>query len=278
VGNEPDQARRVYPRAGSTTSGGLRRVGRGLEILLAAAAAITAAGTAHAAASREPADPAARYRQCIADVAHDPFATLNEARAWVSAGGGDAARHCAAVADLALGRAREAAGELEALAELPTTPEARRQALLAQAGEAWMRAGSPDRAAAAFGHALARQPLDSVLLVDRALAYVDLDRLEEALADLSQAIEAEPLTTEAYVLRANVLRRTERFDRAAADLNTALTLDAHNPDALLERGLLRQQAGDAAGAAEDWSRVLTLAPDSAAADMARRQMAKAAGG
>lgn len=226
-----------------------------------------------ASASQTDAEAAARYRRCLARVGTDAFAAVTEAQRWLDKGGGDPARHCLAAGKLALGQTRDAAAELQTLAERPHIPVSREAALLAQAGDAWLRAGEPDRASAAFGRALTLDPGNSALRIDRARAEADAGRLPGAIDDLGLVIDTDPLRVEAYVLRASALRRAGALDRAAADLATALTLDPRSPDILLERGLLRLAAGDQSGGEADLRQVIAVSPGSAAADMARRRLA-----
>lgn len=231
------------------------------------AAAATAAP--HATALTQ--DPVARYRACVAKADNDPSAAAVEARVWAKEGGGEAARLCAAAANLALGRPKDAAEEFELLAAAPGSPQ-RRAALLAQAADGWVQAGSPDRAVAVLTEALDSNPNDAAMLVQRARAQVEMGRFSEAADDLTRAIDADSLQVEVYVLRASALRRAGRLDEAAFDLDTALMLDRTNPDALLERGLLRRGSGDSAGAREDWETVVKTAPGSAAAMLAQRHL------
>ncbi len=216
-------------------------------------------------------DPVARYHACLKRVSEDPAAAHAAARTWIKEGGGEAARHCAAAADLALGRPKDAAEGFELLSAAPGSVS-RRATLLAQAAEAWVQAGAPDRAYAVLTEALGLVPGDAKLLIDRARAAVELGRLDDAVDDLTRALDADALDVEVYALRASVLRRDGQLDRAAVDVDTALLLDPNNPDVLLERGLLRQAAGDRSGARDDWQKVVKIAPQSTAAAMARRHL------
>lgn len=257
--------------------------------LLATVAAAHAANTATSPATSSPASGAApaksasvsereaRYRACLSRVVDDPAVAASDARTWLKQGGGDAAKHCAAAADLALGRPKDAAEAFELLAATGGAPK-RQAALLAQAADAWVQAGSPDRAIAVLTEALGLVPGDSGLLIDRARASVELGRFNDAVEDLTRAIDADSLNTDAYVLRASALRRAGRLDEAAFDVDTALMFDRHNPDALLERGLLRRDAGDSSGAREDWQMVMKIAPGSAAALMAAKHLDAGKGG
>lgn len=251
-----------------------RFINRRLWMAVIAAAMLTAGGAAAKPAERDAADAAAakRYRECLAGVGEDPFAAVTAAKRWLDGGGGDPARHCLAAGKLALGQNRDAALELQMLADRPAIPAARATALLAQAGEAWLRAGEPDRASAAFGRAVGLDPGNSALRIDRARAEVEAGRLAAAIDDLGLVIDTDPLRVEAYVLRAGALRRKGALDRAAADVATALSLDPRSPEVLLERGLLRLAAGDQGGGEADLRQLIARSPGSAAAAMARRRL------
>jgi tetratricopeptide (TPR) repeat protein len=224
------------------------------------------------------ADTAATYRQCLAQVDADAFTAVTDAERWLRQGGGDPARHCLAAGMLALGQTRAAALELQTLADRPGLPAHREAALLAQTGDAWLRTGEPDRAAAALGRALALDPGNASLRIDRARAEAEAGRLKGAVDDLGLVIDSDPLRVEAYVLRASALRRLGAFDRAAADIATAMTLDPRSPEILLERGLLRLAAGDRSGGEADLRQLVATAPGSAAAQVARGHLAAAGGG
>ena len=259
---------------------GCLRVAAALALGIVAGSATVGSAAAVSSSPRAtevPGDPSARFHACIAKADASPAAAEAEARAWVKEGGGEAARLCSAAADLALGRAKQAAETFELLSAAPGSPQ-RRAALLAQAGDAWIQAGFPDRAIAVLTEALEVKPGDAEMLVERARAEVDLGRFNEAAIDLTGAIDADALSQENYVLRASALRRAGRLDEAAVDLDTVLMLDRNNPDALLERGLLRRTAGDADGAREDWQKVVKIAPGSAAAQLAQRHLTRGEGG
>jgi hypothetical protein len=114
---------------------------------------------------------AASYERCMKLARHDPGAGEKLALAWHERGGAHPADHCAAVALIGLKQYKEAATRLEALAQSMTTaPPGLRAEVLDQAGQAWGLAGDPVRAYAAAGAAVALQPNDLDLLIDRAAA------------------------------------------------------------------------------------------------------------
>ena len=219
-----------------------------------------------------------RYRSCMDTVASNAPRALDDARAWVKAGGGDPAKHCAAAAEMVLGRYGEAAETLVSLAkeggsEIASNPVLR-ASLWGQAAHAFLSADQPQQAetAAAAGSALV--PRDPGLLVLHARALAAQERYADAILDLNRAITLDPTLTEAYVFRASALRQQGSLDPAVADLDKALALDPQQPEALLERGIVRRLKGDDTGAEADWRKLVETAPKTAAAESARLNLEK----
>lgn len=213
------------------------------------------------------------YDTCLTLLRTEPEDALAMAEAWEQHGGGEGARHCTALAQLALGEPERAAGRLERLASESKAGNAARAAVYAQAVQAWTMANQPGRAYAASTLALTLSPEDPALLVDRALAAASLGRYGEALLDLNHALKLEPGRPDTLVFRAAALRHLDRQSDAMDDVESALARDPENPEALLERGILKQLKGDTAGARRDWQRTVRVAPDSAAADLAQQNLA-----
>jgi len=260
-----------------------------MEILMlrsvVAAIAVCGLVTAAEAAPRQGGTKAAseaRYRACMDSVASDARKALATAEDWVKAGGGDAAQHCAAAAQMALGEYARAADGLQRLAreggrEIAGSPVLR-ASLLGQAAHAWLAADDPDRAETAASEASALVPTDAGLLVLRARARAGQHRLGDALVDLDRAIALDPKLVDAYVFRASALRQQRALDQAAVDLDKALSLDPQHPEALLERGIVRRLQGNDAGARADWETLTKVAPKTAAAESARLNLEAMDGG
>ncbi len=215
----------------------------------------------------------AEYEECLGKLRDDAQGALSYAEAWQATGGGDGARHCSALATMALGEPERAAGRLEALASSTGAGIAARAAILGQAGQAWMVAGQAPRAYGAVTLALSLTPSDPDLLVDRAIAAAAMGRYGEAFADADRAAGLDPQRVEPWIFRAAALRHLERPQEAFRDIERALSLEPGSPEALLERGILRQLQGDVDGARADWESVVVNAPDSAAADLALQNLA-----
>ncbi|MCW5729799.1 MAG: tetratricopeptide repeat protein [Alphaproteobacteria bacterium] len=214
-----------------------------------------------------------QYRSCLALVNRKPEDAFEAASAWRDRGGGFPAKHCAALALVALGHHGDAAGRLERLAlEMQATGDPLRPEVLGQAGNAWLLANQPERAHGVFTSALAMQPDHVDLLIDRARASAALGRFVEALPDLDRAVGLDPRRADAYAYRASARRQSGDAAGALADAETALKIDPREIEALLERGILRAAKGDRAGARADWMIVVTEAAGTPAGDAAQRNL------
>lgn len=241
---------------------------RTVPLLFVLLAAATAPITGRAAG-----DESRRYADCLAEARKTPQAAYDRAEAWRFDGGGDPARHCAAVALIGLDRPAEAARRLERLAKRVADRNPGLGAnLLAQAGQAWLLAGDRERAYAVQTTALDLDPDNVELLIDRAVTLAGAGGHAEALGDLEEAARLAPGRVEVLVLRAAALRLTGRPEDARLEIDKALLLAPENPEGLLERGILRHLGGDEAGAREDWLAVLASDPEGPAADAARANL------
>jgi tetratricopeptide (TPR) repeat protein len=226
-------------------------------------------------AQRLPAVEAEHYARCMEAARQKPEEAFNDANAWRIAGGGHPAEHCADVALIGLGRYAEAAAKLEALADtMLKGPVDLRAQVLDQAGQGWLLAGDPARAAAVLTAALALTPDDADLLTDRAEALAGEKKYREAVADLDGALKIDARRVDALVFRASAHRSLEQYDLARRDIDAALHLAPDQPDALLERGNIRGLTGDETGARKDWQRVVQVAPNSAADTAAKANLAR----
>lgn len=187
------------------------------------------------------AEEAARLANCLELVETDPETAYEDGLAWLSDGGRPGARHCSAVALIALGHPEEGAARLEELANAPDAGGIdARTAYLAQAGNAWLLAGAPEAAIVTLTNALKLAPGDAGLLKDRAAALIATERWQEAVTDLDATMDAMPLDAEALMLRARAYMEMERFDLALADIENARGSAPGNIDILLLRGDIRE--------------------------------------
>ncbi|RAU23318.1 hypothetical protein CU669_04050 [Paramagnetospirillum kuznetsovii] len=224
------------------------------------------------AAKAEVINPKQEYRACLHLARSKPEDGWEEAIAWGSLGGGEPARHCAAVALIGLGKYEEAARRLEALANQSHGTNGLRAEMLAQAAQSWLQAGQTEKALADLDTALGLVPNHPDLLVDKAVAYAQAAHYKEAVEVLTALLKVQPNRVEAMVLRASAYRYLDKLDLAKEDIARALVLEPDVPDALLERGMIRRLEDNTTGARADWMKVINAVPESAAADAARRNL------
>jgi tetratricopeptide (TPR) repeat protein len=217
-------------------------------------------------------DDAKQYQHCVALARQKPEDGWEEALAWTSLGGGEPARHCAAIALIGLKQYEEAASRLEDLARDSHREAKLRAGMLAQAGQAWLLAKKPERAYAAQTTALGLVPGAPDLLIDRSESLAAAKNYRDALSDLDQALSTDPKRVDALVFRAAAKRYLDDLPGARTDAEQAVALDPNYQDAWLENGIVKRLQGDGAGARQDWKKVLEIAPNSAAADTARRDL------
>jgi tetratricopeptide (TPR) repeat protein len=220
----------------------------------------------------------AGYDHCLDMLDSDPSGADALASSLAANGGGEAAEHCHALAQVELGNTADGAALLDKLATASTAPASSRATVFGQADQAWTMAGRPDQALASATNALKLSPDDPDLLIGHAIAAIALQRYADATADLTHALDLDPKRADALILRATAWRNLEKLDQAANDIAAAFALDPENPDALLERGIIRQRRGDLAGARADWEHASDLAPDTPTGDLAQQNLALLAAG
>jgi tetratricopeptide (TPR) repeat protein len=214
-----------------------------------------------------------QYDHCLDMLDSDPSGADALAASMAANGGGEAAEHCHALAQVELGNTEDGATLLDKLAASSTSPASSRAVVFGQADQAWTMAGKPAQAYASATNALKLSPNDPDLLIGHAIAALGLQLFAEADNDLTQALDLDPKRTDALILRATALRNLDKLDEAQADIDKAFALDPENPDGFLERGIIRQRRGDLAGARTDWERALDLAPDTPTGDLAQQNLA-----
>jgi tetratricopeptide (TPR) repeat protein len=213
------------------------------------------------------------YQSCVRAINVNASDAFERALTWRDRGGGLPAERCAALALISLDEPGEGAARLDALARRPNAGTlAQRASLLTQSGNAWLLAGEPQTAEAAFSAALKMTPRDAETWVDRARARAALMNWTDAESDLNNALSYDKTKPETYVLRAAA--REKRGNKAGyrADIAAALRIDPNFPEALVERGSINLEDGNLAGARNDWIQVLVRAPDSPAGDAARSRI------
>ena len=184
---------------------------------------------------------------------------------------------CLAINRQLTGRFAESAQQFEAGAGMLKPGDPVIDRMLAAAGNMWIAAGQPGKAAAALDKALAGTGL---LADQRGQALLDRARAAEAQGDLKMAraklAAATPIIGEDpflwYFAAALAIREN---DPAAAKLaiGRALTLEPGDPAILFEAGHVFHFAGEEAKAREYWTRAAAADPKGKAGDAARRALA-----
>ncbi|PKP82131.1 MAG: hypothetical protein CVT79_07530 [Alphaproteobacteria bacterium HGW-Alphaproteobacteria-18] len=192
---------------------------------------------------------ARKLEACVAKIETAPDEAYEDGLAWTFEGNRPGARQCTALALIALGNAEEGAIRLENLAMSSDGGTMEQRAVyLSQAGNAWLQIGAAEAAAVSFSEALRLAPNENDLLLDRATAYMLIDKWDEALKDLNIAIANTPGDATAHQMRAEVHLNKDALDLAMKDVETAMAADPKNIDTLLVRGRVREairlKAGD----------------------------------
>jgi len=247
-------------------------------LLLSAPFALALAVVTGAAAAQSYGDKM-EYAACMKQARSAPRDTLPRAEAWVRAGGGLPAEHCAASALQEMGQYEEAAKRLDALlAKATAFPAAVRADIAAQSGSAWLAIGNAEKALNAQNIAVQLAPGNAENWIDRSITLAGVGAYTEAAEDLSTALKLAPRRADILILRAAAYRGVKDWKRARTDADAALVYDANNPEALIERAYVKLETGDKRGADEDFKRALLFTPpDSATAKEAQAGLARPAG-
>jgi tetratricopeptide (TPR) repeat protein len=216
-----------------------------------------------------------RYEACIDQTKSDPNLAFENALLWREEGGGLPARHCEALAMVALSQFASGATRLEALADEPRArDDLNRAALLAQAGNAWILEGALERADAALTKAVSLDPSSPDILADRARVRSLMGDWQWAEADLTTAIGLSGDRVEFLVARGVARRELTDRSGALADLSQALLIEPTNAAALLERGVIHGLSYNYAKARADFAKIVEHHSDGPEVDAARAYLAQ----
>lgn len=183
-----------------------------------------------------------RYETCIAGVRTDPAAASARALSWMAEGGGAAAAHCQALADLAAGKPKLAGVRLAELAERSDAGDALMRArVLGQAALAFMEADDGAAAENALKAAFALAPEGGELDLVAARIHYWRGRHQAAVDAVTKAEKQGLVSAAGYVTRARALLALQQPGESAEDVVSALRLDPLNVDALTVRGELAAQ-------------------------------------
>jgi tetratricopeptide (TPR) repeat protein len=187
------------------------------------------------------------------------------------------AQSCRAIEASKAGQFSEAATAFESAADLAAAGDPARDRALAAAGNMWIAAGQPGRAAQALDKALAGAGLQAdqhgLALLDRARAAEAQGDLKTARAKVSEA--AKTISEDPYLwfFSAALAVREENIPAAKASINRALTMAPTSAEVLFEAGHIAEAAGENATARDYWARAEKADPNGPAGKAAREALA-----
>jgi len=183
---------------------------------------------------------------------------------------------CRALAAQRAGRPADAATEFEGAATSLTPDDPRISRLLAAAGNMWIAANQPGKAALALDRALAGKGLFAEQIGE---ALLDRARAAEAQGDLKTARAKVKLAGETigddpfyWYFSAALAVREEDVPTAKLAISRALTLAPADPTILFEAGHVEGLAGEDAKARDYWTRAAAADPNGPAGSAAKRAL------
>jgi Tfp pilus assembly protein PilF len=156
----------------------------------------------------------------------------------------------------------------------PSNPQVAR--LYAAAGNSWISAGEPGRAALDLDRALSGTGLDGAqrgeVLLDRARAAEaqnDLTTARAKVTEAQQTISADPFL---WFFSAALAIRENDPATAKSSIARALVLAPADPTILFEAGHVAEFTGDSVGARDYWNRTIERDPNGEAGRQAREAL------
>ena len=191
--------------------------------------------------------------------------------------GEDMAAHlCRAVAASDGEKFAEAADQFDKAAALSPAGDPRTQRMLAAAGNAWIAAGQPGKAALSLDRALAGTGLQAD---QRGLALLDRARAAEAQGDLKAARRFANLAGASatedpfyWYFSAALAIREGDVPTARLAINRALALAKDDPAILFEAGHVAQAEGDIMRARSYWQQAAAADPGGATGRAAQQAL------
>ena len=183
---------------------------------------------------------------------------------------------CRALAAGKAGRHAEGAEAFEKAAAVTPASDPAQARMFAAAGNSWLSAGQPARAAAAIDKALAPNNMEPV---QRGLALLDRARAAEARGDLKTARAkvgeaARTISEDPYLwfFSAALAVREDDLPTAKSSINRALALAPDSPEVMFEAGHIAKAAGEDAKARDYWSSAAARDPRGPAGKAAREAL------
>ena len=183
---------------------------------------------------------------------------------------------CRAVAAQQAGKFGDAATGFETAASLAKPGDPAADRMLAAAGNMWIAANQPGKAALAIDRALSGKGL---LADQRGLALLDRARAAEAQGDLKTArakltLAAQSIAEDPFLwyFSAALAIRENDMTTAKVAINRALAMIPEDPTVLFEAGHVYQAAGEESKARDYWTRAAAADPKGPSGNAARRAL------
>ena len=187
------------------------------------------------------------------------------------------AQACRAIEASKAGRYAEAAIAFESAAELSSATDPARDRALAAAGNMWIAAGQPGKAALALDKALAGGGLKAeqhgLALLDRARAAEAQGDLKTARAKIDEAAKTISEDPFLWYFSAALSLREEDVPAAKSAINRALSMAPDSAEVLFEAGHVARAGGEEAQARDYWNRAIAADPNGPTAKSAREALA-----
>jgi tetratricopeptide (TPR) repeat protein len=187
------------------------------------------------------------------------------------------AQSCRALEASKAGRFAEAAAAFDSAADLTPAGDPARDRAFAAAGNMWIAAGQPGKAALSLDKALAGTGLQAE---QHGLALLDRARVAEAQGDLKTARAkvteaAKTISEDPYLwfFSAAPAIREEDVPTAKSSINRALAMAPGSPEVLFEAGHVAEASGEDAQARDYWTRAAAADPKGPAGKAAREALA-----
>lgn len=110
-----------------------------------------------------------------------------------------------------------------------------------------------------WSYVLEENPETALAYINRAMAYEDVGRLDEALIDYTKSLELKPRAG-TYNNRARIYHAKGDYQKAIEDFNRAIAMNPSFAEAYNNRGLTYRALGDSGGALADFATALKINP------------------
>ncbi len=186
------------------------------------------------------------------------------------------AQACRALDASKAGRFAEAATAFDSAADLTPAGDPARDRAYAAAGNMWIAAGQPGKAALSLDRALAGTGLQAeqhgLALLDRARAAEAQGDLKTARAKVTEA--ARTISEDPYLwfFSAALAIREDDVPTAKSSINRALAMVPNSPEVLFEAGHVAKAAGEDAQARDYWTRAVAADPNGPSGKAAREAL------